>query len=136
MPGSWERKGAQQRGYSAGMNTESAVPIGWVLGLGGAAIGIAGGLFGTYASIRATQSARERVFVVRASLAFWAAMTAFATVLLILPVPYRHFLWIPYVLGLPVAITLWNRAQSRIREEEIRAKAALSVDQSAAVPPV
>jgi len=47
---------------------------GLIGGGAGAALGLAGGIIGTWVSIRATRTAAERRFVVRVSLGLWAAL--------------------------------------------------------------
>jgi len=91
-------------------------------GIIGAVIGIAGGAFGTYLSIKNTLGPRERQLMVRASIATWMGVTLFLLLLLLLPSPYRWFLWIPYVVVLPLAILSLNRKQKAIRTEEQRSR--------------
>ena len=81
-------------------------------------LGIAGGVVGTYFSIRNTKSPRERAFMVKASVVCWIALVLFLTLMFGLPNPYRYFLWIPYGILLPLAIVVWNRKQKKIRQEE------------------
>ena len=84
----------------------------------GSLIGIAGGVVGTYFSIKNTLGPRERAFMIRASVVAWVAITAFLVGLFLLPNPYRHFLWIPYVPALLLGIRWSNRRQLQIRAEE------------------
>jgi len=97
---------------------------GLIGGIAGCAIGVIGGLVGTYASIRNTSGPRERAFTVKASIIGWIAAAVFLALLLLLPSPWRLLLWIPYAILLPLGITAWNRTQRRIREEESQTKAA------------
>jgi len=83
----------------------------------GSAVGILGGVIGTYASIVNTQGPRERQLMVRAAVVAWILLTAFVVLLFLLPNPYRWFLWIPYGLILPWAIVSLNRKQRVIRAE-------------------
>lgn len=92
--------------------------IGWLLGLGGALIGLLGGLFGTWCSVRNTKGPRERTFVLRASLVCWIAVGLFVALMSALPHPWRLLLWIPYAILLPLGIRTWNRRQQQIRAEE------------------
>ena len=91
---------------------------GWIGGIAGGVIGLIGGIIGTYFSIKNTNSARERAFMVKASVVGWIAITLFLGLMFALPNPYRHFLWIPYAILLPLGIVLSNRTQQRIRKEE------------------
>ena len=79
--------------------------------MAGGLIGLLGGIVGTWASIRNTGGPRERAFVVRACVVVWAGGIVFLA-------PWRHLLWIPYGILLPLGIITWNRAQQRIRREE------------------
>jgi fatty acid desaturase len=87
-------------------------------GIGGSAIGILGGVIGTYFSVMNTAGPRERAFMIRAAALAWVAVAAFLAALWWIPFPYRFLLWLPYVLALPLAIRAGNRRQERIRREE------------------
>jgi len=89
--------------------------IGGIVGIVG---GIAGGAIGTYFSIKNTNGPRERAFVIKASIVAWIAILAFLAGLLLLPSPYRYFLWGPYAILLPMGILTWNKKQAQIRREE------------------
>lgn len=93
----------------------------------GSLLGIAGGVVGTYFSIKNTLGPRERAFMIRASIVAWVAITAFLVGLLLLPNPYRHFLWIPYIPALLLGIRWCNRRQLQIRAEEDALPASGSV---------
>ena len=84
----------------------------------GCLTGLAGGILGTWASIRNTNGPRERAFVVKASAIMWLAGIIFLTLMFALPMPWRYLLWIPYGILLPLGIITWNRAQQRIRIDE------------------
>lgn len=92
--------------------------------IAGVAIGVIGGVIGTYASIRNTSSPRERAFTVRASAIVWIAGITFLTLMLVLPTPWRFLLWVPYGFLMPLGIIHWNRTQQRIRAEESPARQA------------
>ena len=87
-------------------------------GLIGGGLGVIGGAIGTYASIKNTFGPRERRYMIRVSVVGWIAITLFVLLLLVLPNPYRFFLWIPYAVGLPSAIISCNRKQRAIRAKE------------------
>jgi hypothetical protein len=91
---------------------------GWIIGWVGAGLGILGGLVGTYFSIRNTNSPRERTLMIKASVVFWIALVPFLGLMFALPNPYRHLLWIPYGILLPLGVKLVNRMQQNIRNEE------------------
>ena len=88
----------------------------------GGALGLLGGAFGTYMSIKNTAGPRERQFMVRSSIVIWIAVTMFVVLLVVLPSPYRWLMWIPYVIALPIAIISLNRKQQAIRLDEQRSR--------------
>jgi hypothetical protein len=90
---------------------------------GGAALGVLGGLVGTYFSIRNTNGPRERAFVVRSAVMCWVSATAFVVAILVTPKPYDILLWLPYMAALPFVARAWNRRQMQIRGEESSAGA-------------
>ncbi len=92
--------------------------IGLIGGIGGGAIGVMGGVIGTYFSVKNTAGPRERAFVIRVSALCWVAMVAFVAVLWWTPFPYQALLWVLYGISLPLAIRAWNRRQEQIRYEE------------------
>ena len=87
-------------------------------GIVGGGLGLAGGVVGTYFSIKNTSGPRERAFMIRASAVAWVAVTVFLAGLLLLPKPYNWLLWIPYGIALPLSIRSLNRRQQQIRAEE------------------
>lgn len=89
-------------------------------GLIGGLGGVIGGAIGTYFSIRNTGGPRERAFMIRVSVVAWLAITAFLAGLFLLPTPYKHCLWAPYVLALPLFIVWLNKRQAQIRSQERR----------------
>lgn len=91
-------------------------------GIIGGVIGLAGGAFGTYASIKNTRGPRERQFMVRAAVAAWVGVTLFLSLLFVLPSPYRWLVWIPYAVALPWGIISLNRKQQAIRLDEERSR--------------
>ena len=86
--------------------------------LGGSAVGVFGGVLGTYHTIRSAHGPRERAFAVWASVVCWIAILAFLAVMWVTPMPYRFLLWLPYMTGLLLAARVWNRRLERIRREE------------------
>lgn len=91
---------------------------GLIGGIIGGIGGLCGGVFGTYCSIKNTQSERERAYMIRWSLYFWVGVTAFLVVLFLVPFPYRAYLWIPYGPALMLAIRKCNKGQNQIRTDE------------------
>ncbi len=85
---------------------------------GGAALGVLGGLVGTYFSIRNTNGPCERRFVLWAAIFCLLTVAAFVVALLAIPTPYNSLLRLPYMAALPFAARAWNRKQMQIRGEE------------------
>lgn len=93
--------------------------LGTIGAIAGSAIGIFGGIVGTYFSIKNTNGPKERSFVMKASAMTWVAVATFLCVLLLLPSPYNNLMWIPYGLLLGFGIRKFNETQQRIRDDEI-----------------
>ena len=91
-------------------------------GIIGSIAGLAGGIIGTYFSIKNTNGPRERAFMIKASLIAWISVLVFSGLMFALPNSYRYFLWIPYGILLPLAIVTGNRKQQKIRQEESQNK--------------
>jgi hypothetical protein len=97
---------------------ENGAWLGWIGGIGGSLIGIAGGVLGSYCSLRATNGPREKAFVWRMIGLCVLLVAAFLVALFVTPVPYKWFLWLPYPILLITMIRWANRTQQRIRAEE------------------
>jgi len=91
---------------------------GWMGGVAGGAIGVIGGIIGTYFSIKNTNGPREHAFMMKASVVCWVGIILFLGLMFAMPNPYRYFLWIPYAILLPLGIVFGNRTQQKIRKEE------------------
>lgn len=91
---------------------------GLIGGIVGGVLGIGGGIFGTWCSIRNTHGPRERAFMIRASVVAWIALAIFLFLLLWLPHPYRLWMWAPYGILLPLGIMYTNRRVAEIRRDE------------------
>lgn len=92
--------------------------IGCIGGILGSILGIAGGAFGTYCSIKNTNGPLERKFMIKVSVWTWIALTIFLALLIGLPSPYRFFMWVPYGIMLPLGIRYINKRQAEIRTME------------------
>jgi hypothetical protein len=90
----------------------------WVGGIVGSLIGVAGGVFGTYCTIKNTNGPRERAFTIKGSIICWAFVIAFVAALWCIPFWYNMLLWVPYAVLLVFGIRKWNQIQLRIRQEE------------------
>lgn len=84
----------------------------------GCVIGLAGGIIGTYFSIKNTNGPKERAFAIKASIVIWLVGGVFLALLFFLPSPYRYFLWIPYSILLPLGIIFGNKRLAQIRTQE------------------
>lgn len=91
---------------------------GTIIGIVGSAIGVCGGIVGTYFSIKNTKGLKERSFVLKASAITWVAVAIFLCAILLLPSPYNQLLWVPYGLLLGFGIRKFNETQKRIRNDE------------------
>lgn len=81
-------------------------------------MGLLGGLFGTYLSIRNTNGPRERQFITQYAVVCWIAVGIMLGLTLLFPNPYRWFVWVPYAILLPIGIRYCNRRQDEIRQKE------------------
>ncbi len=86
----------------------------------GGVCGIAGGLIGTYFSVKNTSGPQERKFMIQASAITWIGVLLFLVLMFALPSPFRYLLWIPYGIVLFLAIAAGNRIQRRIRQQELQ----------------
>ncbi len=92
---------------------------GTIAAIAGSAIGIFGGIVGTYFSIKNTNGPKERSFVMKASALTWVTVVIFLCALLLLRSPYNNLMWVPYGLLLGFGIRKFNETQKRIRDAEI-----------------
>ncbi len=95
---------------------------GWIGGIVGGVLGLAGGIIGTYLSIKNTNGPLERSFMIKSAVICWIAIFIFLGLLVGLPNPYRYFMWIPYGILLPLGIIYGNRQQQAIRKQESQNK--------------
>jgi hypothetical protein len=56
--------------------------------------------------------------MVKASVIAWVAIVVFIGLMFVLPNPYRHLLWIPYGVLLPLGIVKLNKRVGEIRKVE------------------
>jgi MFS family permease len=90
---------------------------GWIGAILGGGIGLAGGLFGTWASIHHARSAQERRLIIKLATLFWTVGLLFIAGLLLLPSPWRYLLWIPYSILFPLGLIYGNRALQKAAQE-------------------
>lgn len=96
------------------MNWETA---GLTPGITGAVLGLAGGLIGSYFSIKNTESPRERGFMIRAVAGFWLLLLAGLALAYCFP-PARPWIWVPITFAVLVGVPRLNRRQHQIRVKE------------------
>jgi len=97
----------------------------------GPVIGVMGGIFGTARSIRATETPRERKFIVRLSIIIWVYVIAAMGVLFAIMQLTQHYhwsaktslllqsaFWLIYSAALVTMILRWNRRHRQLRIEE------------------
>ncbi len=89
--------------------------LAWGGAIVGSLVGLLGGVLGTWASIRNTQSPVERAFMIRCAVGCWLAVGAFVAAMILTPSPYRWFLWVPHLVAMLVGIPWMNRVQARLR---------------------
>lgn len=92
--------------------------IDWAGGILGGLLGLLGGVWGTYCSVRSTNGARERAFVIRASMVCWLGVIAFGLGIWLIGSPYRYGVIGIYVVALLWGIRRWNEGQVAIRAAE------------------
>jgi Ca2+/Na+ antiporter len=81
----------------------------------GASIGIAGGILGTWMSIRSSPRGNQRRFMVKASILCWAGALTFVLFLLLLPEPWKWWMWALYGPLLLILILYINRTMAKMR---------------------
>ena len=83
-----------------------------------AAIGVAVGAVGTCIGIKQTQGPRERAFVIRETVFWWAAAIAYLFCLWLMPKPYIVYLSFFSFMAIYAAVRSSKKRQARIRSEE------------------
>jgi len=94
------------------------VPLTIIIVILGCLLGLAGGIIGTYFSIKNTTFPRERSFMIKYAIGIWATLLVFLVLLFVLPRPYNFMMWIPYGVLLPMVILYGNMKQEKIKKEE------------------
>ena len=80
----------------------------------GSIVGVAGGLLGTWMSIRNLPRGEQRNFMVRMAVVGWMGALGFCVALLLIPTPWNGVLWIVYVPGLCVFMRHVNGVSGRV----------------------
>lgn len=89
---------------------------GWIGGILGGAIGIAGGIFGTYCSLKAASGPAQRAVLLGWTIVCWALVIGFLIGLFYIPQPYNFLLWIPYPFALMWLVRTSNLECQRARQ--------------------
>ena len=79
----------------------------------GSIVGVAGGLFGTWMSIRNLPRGEQRSFMVRMAVIGWIGSVGFCAAALLIPIPWNWWLWIVYAPGLYIFIRHVNGGSGR-----------------------
>lgn len=91
---------------------------GWSGAVLGTVLGIAGGVFGIWCSLRNSRGPRERAVVIRGAVAVSLLVVLLLAGLLLIPPTYALVVWIPYVALLLLGIRYFNRQQIGARANE------------------
>jgi len=108
---------------------------GLIGGIVGGIIGVAGGLLGTYFSIKNTNGPQERAFVIKVSIACWIFVLAFIFGICLISGFYKLLLIPFYAVGLVAGILLCNKKQTQIRLEESKKNPASPATPSTPIIP-
>ncbi len=83
----------------------------------GSTLGIAGGVFGTWMSIRNTRAGDQKRFIIKAAIIAWLGVLLFVALLLALPSPWKWLLCLLYVPLLLLFIVYINRSMAKMQCE-------------------
>lgn len=78
------------------------------------------GVLGTYLSIRTAKTRRQKRFMIVWAIIIWSVLAVFVALYVWLEQPWRDYLWVPYLLLLPVMIVGIQRGRLRIQVDEKR----------------
>lgn len=92
--------------------------IGTVGGILGSLLGIAGGVLGCYIPYRLAKTPRQKAFVLKSSAFFWLLVLVFLAGIFLLPVPWNHLVWLPYIVVLILSINWINKRQQQMLADE------------------
>jgi len=88
--------------------------IGMIGGIAGGVIGVMGGAVGTYFSISHARGDAARTFMIKVSVVGWIVVSIFVVAVILLPSPWKHLVWIPYGLFLPLGIGYVNKRLAKL----------------------
>ena len=81
----------------------------------GSSVGLAGGAFGTWMSIRNTPPGLQRTLMVKASIVCWVFILSFVALVFLLPTPWKWWLWVLYGPALLFFIYYVNKGLANAR---------------------
>ncbi len=90
----------------------------WILVSIGLLIGLGGGIYGTYSSIKNSKTEKEKQFIIRSSIPIWLFMILFLLCLMLIPQPYNFLLWVPYGIVFPFGLRYFIKKHRQIRNED------------------
>lgn len=89
-----------------------------VAAIAGSLIGLAGGVVGTWMSIRNAKGPKSRAFIVRMSAGMWLLIALLFGLLMSIPRPYSLLIWPIYGICLGYGIRWGNRRLAEIEKAE------------------
>jgi len=99
--------------------------VGMIGGIAGGVLGVVGGAVGTYFSISRAKGDAARAFMIKISVVGWIVVSVFVAAVLLLPPPWKHLVWVPYGLFLPLGIGYVNKRLAGLESKDGTAPAAL-----------
>ena len=97
----------------------NAQTLGLIGGIAGGVLGIIGGIIGSYFSIKNTAGPHEKKFMIKTCICVWVLVIILFLCVFLIPKPYGFLAFAPYAVILPVGISILNKRQKEIREEEL-----------------
>jgi len=92
--------------------------IGMIGGIVGGVLGVVGGAVGTYFSISRAKGDAARAFMIKSSVVGWIVVSIFVAAILLLPPPWKHLVWVPYGLFLPLGIGYVNKRLAKLESKD------------------
>jgi len=99
--------------------------VGMIGGIAGGVLGVMGGAVGTYFSISRAKGDAARAFMIKSSVVGWIVVSVFVAAILLLPPPWKHLVWVPYGLFLPLGIGYVNKRLAKLESKDGSAPPAL-----------
>jgi len=90
--------------------------FGLIGGIIGGLIGVAGGIFGTWMSIRGTSPGAQRKFMIKMSICAWIGVAVLLVAVFLIPGNWKWIIWVVYAPILTISIVYTNRKLSSLSE--------------------